>query len=99
MLACLICAVVGGLQTYLLSVVLKGAMTGNAKKACFALLGKFFGYGIALSLLWFLFMDSVFYAAAGFIIGVVASVIVIAVKGFLNKSKEGDDLNGHSGAD
>jgi hypothetical protein len=62
-------------------------------------LGKFLGYGIAFALLWFLFMDSVFYAGAGFIIGVVASVTVIAVKGFLNKSKKGDDLNEHSGAD
>ena len=40
MLACLICAVVGGLQTYLLSVVLKAALNGNVKSMCFALLGN-----------------------------------------------------------
>ena len=92
----LICAVTGGLQTYILSVVLKGALSGNMKSTLLALLGKFFCYGVALALLWFLFMDDIIYGAAGFVVGVVASVIGVAVKSRKTKtnnesSDKGDD--------
>ncbi len=93
------CAVIGGLQTYLLSIVLKSALNGDIKSAALALLGKFVCYGIAFALLWFFFMESVLYAAVGFIVGVVMSIIVIAIRSFRNKSDEGDDLNEHGRAD
>ena len=76
MIAFIVCALAGVLQAYLLSVVLKGALNGSMKQAGLALLGKFLCYGITFALLWFLFMDRVLYCAAGFIVGVIISVII-----------------------
>lgn len=102
-LAFLVCAITGVLQTYLLSVVLKGALNGSMKQAGVALLGKILCYGITFELLWFLFMDKILYCAAGFIVGVIISVIIIAIKNFKNKSAEkssdGDGVNECSRAD
>lgn len=88
MIAFIVCALTGVLQAYLLSVVLKGALNGSMKQAGLALLGKFLCYGITFALLWFLFMDKVLYCAAGFITGVIASVIIITFNNLKNKSAE-----------
>ncbi len=100
MIAFFFCAVVGSLQTLLLSVVLKGALSGRMKAAVIALLLKMFMYAIGFSVLYFFFMDSVYYAAAGFAAGIIMSVIYTAIK---NKNKpidnieKGDDQNEYGG--
>ena len=103
MIAFIVCALTGVLQAYLLSVVLKGALNGSMKQAGLALLGKFLCYGITFALLWFLFMDKVLYCAAGFIVGVIISVIIIAFNNLkiksAEKSSEGDGENECSRAD
>ncbi len=102
MVAFFFCAVIGGLQAVLLSVVVKGALGGKMKATLISLLLKFLVYAIGFSVLYFFFMQSIYYAAAGFIAGVVASVVIIAVKTRKDNSavtKKGDDVNEHGGAD
>ncbi len=97
MIALSVCFAVGFLQTVLLSIVLKGALSGDFKKTAIALFSKFLVYGIAFAMLYFLFMDSIFYAGAGFIAGVLISVIIVFVKSkkALAENTEGDVRNEH----
>ena len=99
MLAFIFCAIIGAVQTVLLSVVLKGALGGKMKDTLIALLLKLLTYGIGFTVLYFFFLDSIFYAAAGLIAGVIVSFTVVAVKGFekikSDSINKGDDVNGH----
>ena len=102
MVAFFLCAVIGGLQVVLLSVVLKGALGGKMKATLISLLLKFLVYAIGFSVLYFFFMQSIYYAAAGFVAGVVVSVVFVAVKTRKDNSavaKKGDDVNEHGRAD
>ena len=100
MTALVFCAAIGGLQTLLLSALLKGAVNGNMKQTIISFFAKLFVYAVGFCGLYFFFTDSIYYAAAGFIIGVVVSLVVVAVRG-MKKVKEsdiqikGDDADGH----
>ena len=103
MSAFIFCAAVGALQTALLSIVLKGALGGKMKQTLIALFLKMLVYGIGFTILYFFFLDNIFYAAAGLIAGVIASFPVVAIKSFKKLKSDsidkGDDVNGHGGAD
>lgn len=102
MAAFIFCAIIGGVQTVLLSVVLKGALCGKMKATLVSLLLKFLVYAVGFSVLYFFFMQSIFYAAAGFIAGVVVSFICVAIKARKESRADagkGDDVNEHGGAD
>ncbi len=94
MAAFIFCLVVGFLQTVLLSVCLTGALAGNMKKALISILLKSALYGVSFTILYFVFIDSVIFAGAGFVAGVIASVIFIALKSFFD-NKKGDDKIDH----
>ncbi len=101
MIALIFCAGIGALQTLLLSVVLKGALGGKMKETVVAFLIKFLTYGIGFAVLYFFFLDDIYYAAAGFIVGAIVSFSIVAVKGIKESKKtqdknKGDDANGRS---
>ncbi len=101
MIALVFCAVIGALQTVLLSVVLKGALGGKMKETLVAFLLKFITYSIGFAVLYFFFLDHIYYAAAGFIAGVIISVCIVALKSKKGTAKsedenKGDDANGSS---
>ncbi len=101
MLAFLFCLAVGFSQTVLLSIVLKGAFAGDMKKAVIALLLKLAVYGTGFTVLYFFFLKSVIYAGAGFIAGVVASVIYVVLKAKKDSASEkikGDESGEHGRA-
>ncbi len=99
MFAFILCAVIGILQTALLSIVLKGVLAGNMRKTLAFLVLKFLVYATGFLILYFFFMQSIMYAAAGFIAGVVISFSFVAVKTIKETKKidnsKGDDVNGH----
>ncbi len=102
MTAFIFCLIIGFLQTALLSVVLKGALCGEMKKTVIALLSKLAVYAVGFTVLYFFFLNSVIYAGAGFIAGVVASVIFVVIKSKNSnnfKSVKGDDTSDNSRAD
>ncbi len=98
MLGAVFCFAIGFLQTVILSIVLKTALAGNFNKTLLFLLLKLLLYGVGFAVLYFVFLDSIFYCAGGFIAGVIFSVLAVAVNGRVNKNKEGDDVNGQGGA-
>ncbi len=99
MLGALFCFALGLLQTVILSIVLKTALAGDFNKTLLFLLLKLGLYGVGFAVLYFVFLDSIFYCAGGFVAGVIISVIAVAIKGKVNKNNEGDDINGQGGAD
>ncbi len=98
MLAFLFCTIIGVFQMLFLSTVLKGVMGGKMKVMLISLLLKFLVYAIGFAMLYFFFMDSIIYAGAGFIVGVLISFVVIAIKMKKTMGK-GDDVIEHSRAD
>lgn len=82
MLAFIFCTAIGVAQTALLSVVLKGVLAGDMKKTMVFLMLKFLTYAAGFLVLYFFLMQSIMYAAAGFIAGVAVSFAVLAVKTF-----------------
>ncbi len=101
MIALIFCAGIGSLQTLLLSIVLKGALGGKMKETLVAFLLKFITYSIGFAVLYFFFLDDIYYAAAGFIVGAIVSFSIVAVKGIKESKKnddrnKGDDADGHS---
>jgi hypothetical protein len=85
-----------------LSNVLKGTLDGKMKSMLTSLLLKFLVYAIGFAVLYFFFMDSIIYAGAGFIAGVLISFIILAIKmkkTDKNNKEKGDDTIGHGGID
>ncbi len=92
MLGAVFCFVIGFLQTVILSMVLKTALAGNFNKTLLFLLLKLGLYGVGFAVLYFVFLESIFYCAGGFIMGIILSVIATAIR------NKGDDVNGQGGA-
>lgn len=93
---------VGVLQVIALKMLLGATLKGKMSKMIVPLLVKFGVYGIGFALLYFSFRDSVVYAAIGFTVGVIASVIAVYIKSRGEKTSnnsEGDDAREHGGAD
>ena len=102
MVAFKFCAVIGVFQMLFLSNVLKGTLDGKMKSMLISLLLKFLVYAIGFAVLYFFFMDSIIYAGAGFIAGVLVSFIILAIKmkkTDKNNKEKGDDTIGHGGTD
>lgn len=102
MVAFIFCAVIGVFQMLFLSNVLKGTLDGKMKSMLISLLLKFLVYAIGFAVLYFFFMDSIIYAGAGFIAGVLISFIILAIKmkkTDKNNKEKGDDTIGHGGID
>ncbi len=98
MISAVLCAFVGAVQVILLSKLLKAALSGDFNKTIVCLLLKFLCYGAVFGVLYFFFMDDIYYAAAGFPVGLIVALAVL----LLTKSKKaskGDDVNEHSGTD
>jgi uncharacterized MAPEG superfamily protein len=91
-------ALYGAFEVALLSLVLKNVLTGNMTKSVIFLLAKFISYGVAFSLVYFFFMESVKFLAIGYTLGVIVSIPLILFFSKKNTEKtkkeisiEGDD--------
>ncbi len=88
-------ALYGAFEVALLSLVLKNVLKGNMTNSVIFLLAKFISYGVAFSLVYFFFMESVKLLGIGYAAGIVAAIPVILLLSKRNNEKEnsskGDD--------
>lgn len=99
MVAFIFSMLVGAIQIVLLSVMLKGALKGDMKKAIVPLLLKFFVYAIGFTALYFFFMDSIYFVASGLVTGVVIGLISTLIYTKKKEKQKGDDTGEHGRAD
>ena len=97
MISAILCAFTGAVQVVLLSKRLKSALSGDFSKTLVCLLLKFLCYGAVFCVLYFFFMEDIYYAAAGFPVGLIVALAFLLVKS--KKQGKGDDINEHSGTD
>lgn len=80
MVAAVLCAFTGAVQVILLSRLLKTALSGDFSKTLVYLLLKFLCYGAVFCLLYFFFMEDIYYAAAGFPVGLIVALAILLIK-------------------
>ena len=103
MVSAVLCAFTGAIQVLLLNKLLKAVLSGDFSKTLVCLLVKFLCYGAVFSVIYFFFKDEVFYAAAGFTVGLIVALAIILIKskkqGKSIALDKGDDANEHGGTD
>ncbi len=97
MISAILCAFTGAVQVVLLSKLLKTALSGDLSKTLVYLLLKFLCYGAVFVVLYFFFMEDIYYAAAGFPVGLIVALVILLIKS--KKQGKGDDVNEHGGTD
>lgn len=97
MISAILCAFTGAVQVVLLSKLLKTALSGNFRKTLVCLLLKFLCYGAVFGVIYFFFMEDIYYAAAGFPVGLIVALVILLIKS--KKQGKGDDVNEHGGTD
>ncbi len=80
MISAILCAFAGAVQVVLLSKLLKSALSGEFSKTLVYLLLKFLCYGAVFCVLYFFFMEDIYYAAAGFPVGLIVALAVLLLK-------------------
>ena len=97
MISAILCAFTGAVQVVLLSKLLKTALSGDLSKTLVYLLLKIMCYGAVFVVLYFFFMEDIYYAAAGFPVGLIVALAILLIKS--KKQGKGDDVNEHGGTD
>lgn len=97
MISAILCAFTGAVQVVLLSKLLKTALSGDLRKTLVYLLLKFLCYGAVFGVIYFFFMKDIYYAAAGFPVGLIVALVILLIKS--KKQGKGDDVNEHGGTD
>lgn len=97
MISAVLCAFTGAVQVVLLSKLLKSALSGDFSKTLVCLLLKFLCYGAVFGVIYFFFMEDIYYAAAGFPVGLIVALAILLIKS--KKQGKGDDVNEHGGTD
>ena len=85
----------GGIEVFLLNLLLKKVLDGDMAKSVILLLVKLMSYAGAIALIYFFFLESVKLLAIGYTIGVILSIPLILLFSKKNFKKEipdkGDD--------
>ena len=97
MISAILCAFTGAVQVVLLSKLLKTALSGDLRKTLVYLLLKILCYGAVFVVLYFFFMEDIYYAASGFPVGLIVALAILLIKS--KKQGKGDDVNEHGGTD
>ena len=97
MISAILCAFTGAVQVVLLSKLLKTALSGDLSKTLVYLLLKIMCYGAVFGVIYFFFMEDIYYAAAGFPVGLIVALVILLIKS--KKQGKGDDVNEHGGTD